>query len=84
MWHHNHKEQQRQYLLVRNKFKIKFLGKRLTLDHNPRVGLCSRCGFKGVTVLHHKRYIRILPLLETIELCAGCHSKVHAEVRAHR
>ena len=66
---------------VRRKGKrLKFLGKLVELDHNPRTGFCSDCGEQGHTNMHHfDEYDRENPLKDTIELCVGCHSKRHWE-----
>ncbi len=64
--------------------KIRFKGKRIQLDHNPRTGTCSNCG-KTVesgeikrTAMHHKKYDEANPLAHTVELCISCHTKFHA------
>lgn len=58
--------------LTNNK-RIKFMGKVILLDRNPRTGICSKCGVKRVTNLHHLLYDELDPLAYTIELCQSCH-----------
>ncbi|MBC8549884.1 MAG: hypothetical protein H8D23_09545 [Candidatus Brocadiales bacterium] len=60
---------------------IRFKGKSIKLDHNPRTGICSKCGEKRLTNLHHTKYDDSDPLKYTIELCVPCHNKQHLSKR---
>ena len=68
--------------------RIRFKGKWLSLDHNPRTGVCSKCGrkigdaFFGArgavrimkrTHIHHIEYHEDDPLKDVVELCMSCH-----------
>ncbi len=44
------------------------------LGFNPRKGICSKCGFKGRTDIHHLQYHNDL-LKDTMELCRSCHMR---------
>lgn len=69
------------------KFKksLTFLGKRIFLGYNPRTGICSKCGKNTKTHLHHERYERINPVNHTVELCTGCHKRLHwDQIRAQK
>ncbi len=69
--------------------RLLFQDTRLILDHNPRNGVCSKCGKKNgekfintkgkesivQTHLHHIEYDPNNPLAHTVELCEGCHLK---------
>ena len=50
-----------------------FKGKKVKATEPVRVGICSNCGFKGYTHLHHDDYDESNPLLNTRELCPKCH-----------
>jgi len=60
---------------------IRFKDKRLLLEANPRIGVCSNCGksiAKGEikkTDMHHEKYDPKNPEAHTRELCVGCHNK---------
>lgn len=64
--------------------KIRFKGKRVRLDHNPRNGTCSNCnrtvesGEIKRTAMHHEKYDELDPLAHTVEVCISCHTKIHA------
>lgn len=58
---------------------IVYKGKTLTFPFNVKNGLCSNCGREGYTQLHHIKYHDEDPLKDTVELCAHCHGKWHAE-----
>lgn len=72
--------------LVTQKY-VKFHGKPVRLDHNPRTGICSNCkrsihtGEIKVTNLHHDEYDESNPLAHTRELCVRCHRQLHAQLR---
>lgn len=58
-------------------------GRQVRLSHNPRTGVCQRCGRKigeGIkrTNMHHERYDPADALAHTIELCVACHNQRHA------
>jgi len=90
-WAEKNVEKTRQYKIKwaeknpeHNLSKIRFKGKRVQLDHNPRTGICSKCG-KTVesgeikrTAMHHKEYDESNPLAHTVELCVSCHTRLHA------
>jgi len=76
--------------LKRKKKRINFKGKLIGLEKEPRIGICSKCG-KSVkkgeikrTNLHHLKYDPKNPLNHTIELCVGCHNKIHPEKYVNR
>ena len=79
----DNKENKKKYARNKSKMKITFRGERVSLDHNPRKGICSLCcksvknGVIKQTQLHHIKYDEIDPLLHTIELCVSCHHKQH-------
>lgn len=55
---------------------------------DPKTGICSRCKKSvynreiKVTHMHHTTYVDYDkdPLANTIEVCAGCHRTIHAEI----
>lgn len=51
------------------KKKIRALSK----FHVPKTGECSKCGHKGKTQLHHKKYT----VYDVEEVCKACHRKIH-------
>ena len=60
--------------------RIRFKGKWLKLDFNPRIGMCERCGrFGGKTNMHHFEYDDKNPLANVVELCQPCHKIVHSK-----
>lgn len=77
-----HKEEINQY----NKQRIRFKGKQIRLDHNPRKGICVKCNRSvesneiQLTNLHHEKYDESNPLAHTIELCVRCHMKRELEI----
>ena len=72
-----------EYNYIRNKIhskrKIVFLGKQIYLGFNPRKGICSHCHRIGTTNLHHRYYVKCMPLAGIIELCVHCHNKEHGQ-----
>lgn len=58
-----------------SKNRIQFKEKSILLKKNPRIGICSKCGKKGLTQLHHEKYDKFNPLNHTIEVCPRCHTK---------
>lgn len=60
---------------VWNSRRMKFKDKIISLTVNPRKGICSWCGFKGITHMHHIQYHKDNPLKDAIELCISCHAK---------
>ena len=65
-----------------NKKRIKFKGKTLVIDHNPRTGKCSKCDRTDMlTNMHHTRYDESNPVAHTIELCVSCHATLHHDMR---
>lgn len=70
-------------ILNTNNARIKFKGKTMLLDKNPRTNICQLCGRKypddlpTQTALHHTKYDTNDPLKHTIELCSSCHAKIH-------
>jgi len=57
--------------------RIKFKDKRIFLETNPRIGVCSWCRKKGRTNIHHLQYDENNPLAHTVEICPSCHIKEH-------
>ncbi len=96
-WLDNNKEQRLQYTRdyreknrdkVRaynhenNKKRIKFKGKTLCIDHNPRSGKCTKCDRTDMlTNMHHTQYDESDPVAHTIELCVPCHNSEHKRLR---
>jgi len=70
-------ERVRGYALKSKKKRILFKNKRVTMDHNPRSGVCSECGKEGRTEIHHDEYDEKNPMANTRELCASCHATHH-------
>lgn len=68
---------------INNPRRITFKGKQFYLVDNPRTNICSNCGKKypeeliRQTDLHHIIYDNDNPILNTIELCLSCHTKLH-------
>lgn len=58
-----------------NQRLLRFKNKRITLEQNPRTGVCSICRKQGKTDMHHLQYDENDPLAHTIELCVPCHNK---------
>jgi len=59
----------------RNQTRMLFKNKIIHLDKNPRIGICSLCGIKTKTSMHHLIYDETNPLKHTIEICNSCHMK---------
>jgi hypothetical protein len=59
--------------LIAHPKRIQFKDKRITLKQNPRKGICSKCGKKAKTHIHHIKYHKENALKDTIELCGSCH-----------
>jgi len=66
---------------------FRFKDKRITVDHEVRIGVCSKCG-KSIkkqeikrTHLHHEKYDEDNPLNNTKELCVSCHMKRTKELK---
>ena len=74
----NYQDKKEEYR-ERNSHMLLFKDKRIRLDHNPRKGTCLKCGRKGHTNIHHKKYHDSDPLKDTIELCVVCHRKEHSK-----
>jgi len=53
--------------------KFLYKGKIIDAGKTVRTGICSNCGKKGYTHLHHDYYNDDDPLEGTRELCATCH-----------
>ena len=60
-----------------NPQRLKYKGKQIRINVNPRTGVCSWCGRQDMqTQMHHfAEYHDDDPLKDTIELCASCHKK---------
>jgi hypothetical protein len=57
--------------------RLLFRGRRISLDHNPRTGVCAGPGpHNGGTNIHHDVYDPTDPLAHTRELCVACHTRV--------
>lgn len=54
---------------------IRFKQKYARVATDIRKHLCSKCGKKGLTHLHHEKYDEQNILAHTVELCASCHAK---------
>jgi hypothetical protein len=78
------------YLAIRNRanaknhpMRLKFKGNLLNLRENPRTNICSQCDrkypeeLKIQTSMHHLVYDESNPIAHTLELCAGCHARLH-------
>jgi len=87
-----HKKQSKEYRILyqiknaellkeKDKKRIRFRDKLLRIGHNPRIGICSRCEWEGITHMHHLKYDENNPTAYTIELCPSCHTKTHHEMR---
>ena len=67
----------------RKKSQMRYKDKDVRFDFNLRTNVCCMCGKKypedlqRQTDLHHIEYSDENPLEHTIELCVGCHFKVH-------
>ncbi len=81
-YHQTHREQRIAYLRERNSKRLWFRGRDVHLDFVPRTGTCFTCG-RSVgreikrTLLHHTRYDPAHPTAYTVELCVGCHTRLH-------
>jgi len=47
------------------------------LENDPRTGVCSECGKKVETIIHHDEYDVSNPIKNTRELCRPCHARFH-------
>jgi hypothetical protein len=59
----------------RNQTRMLFKDKVIHIGKNPRTGVCSLCGIKTKTSMHHLIYDETNPLKHTIEICNSCHMK---------
>lgn len=81
----NNTEKKKEYSREKSKEKITFKGKRVILNHNPRIGICSNCHKRVIdgeikqTQMHHTQYDESNPLAFTVELCPSCHQKIHKQ-----
>ena len=90
------KEVKRKENAIYNKFKIRFLGKRIFLGWDPRKGQCEECMRKvgapyitsrgkharlKVTQMHHYFYIPCMPWACMVERCTPCHNKTKTRTR---
>ncbi len=72
-----------------NSRTIKFLGKKIFLEKNPRTNICSQCErkypneLKQQTIIHHDEYDEKNPLSYTREVCRSCHDKIHGFGKIH-
>jgi len=58
---------------------VSYKGKTVTLNFEPRKGICSICEKEDEhTILHHEQYDDNDPLAHTIEVCVKCHGMEHA------
>ena len=74
-------QKNKEKILLEHKKMIRFKDKRIKLAKNPRTGICSNCGMKGLTNIHHLEYNESEPLSHTRELCIKCHIKQHPRER---
>jgi len=63
-----------------NKYAFAYKGKTVYVGHNPRKGICTKCGKQKKTVLHHEKYDDENPLAHTVEMCYQCHKKTHDQI----
>jgi hypothetical protein len=61
--------------------RITFKDKQVLIKRNPRSGICSSCGKKGITDMHHLEYHDDDPLKDTVELCKSCHMQETWRIR---
>jgi len=61
-----------------------FKGKIIILKERVLTGICSWCGYKGYTHMHHLQYHDDDPLKDTIELCPSCHTSRHEQMKRSR
>jgi len=71
-----------------NERRMKFVSKVVTLEKNPRIGVCNFCRaiigeidaqtsmICRLTGMHHEYYVSGNPLKGTIEACNRCHAKI--------
>jgi len=58
-----------------DKRKMTYKGKQIILPFHVKKGICSKCGYNGITNLHHYgEYVDSDPTANTIELCRVCHT----------
>ena len=63
--------------------RITFKGKRVYLQENPRIGVCTDCGAlisekqSRQAPMHHEHYDEKNPDEGTIERCDSCHTRFH-------
>lgn len=72
----------REHVREHDKRKLRFKGRQILVQSNPRIGVCSKCGKRNGldikrTHIHHIQYDENNPLAYTIELCTSCHAKEH-------
>src|SRR6188472_4051094 len=65
----------REYNIQYKARRVLFRGKRVTLDANPRKGVCEICGKEGRTSIKYSKDTQN-PRDFTIELCISCHTKI--------
>lgn len=61
--------------------RITFRSSRIYLETSPRRGICTRCGKRRRTLMHHERYDELNPANHIIEMCFSCHSRIHWKER---
>jgi len=83
-WYEENKEQAKYNKSRRITFNDKGDYKRIYVKNPPRKGVCSECGFKGFTHIHHDKYNLDRPLENTRELCRVCHLKISNEERRNK
>jgi hypothetical protein len=74
-----HLEKMKAQGLKNGKRRIRYKTKTIYLSIVPKIGKCQNlfCIAKyKLTQMHHKKYNDNDPLLDTIELCVSCHSKM--------
>ena len=67
-----------------NARRFTFKGKRIFVNTIPRKGICTKCGKKGRTSLHHTEYDLNNPMAHTIEICQACHLGEHGYLLQYR
>lgn len=82
-WRLENLEHVKAYEKERGLRTIRFKGKPIRYQENPRTNICQLCKrkypeeLKRQTCIHHVIYNEEDPLAWTLELCVSCHMKIH-------
>lgn len=85
-WQAKNRDHLNAYARARSKDTFEFKGKHIRAP-GLRKNICSKCGKKYPqdltmqTHLHHEEYDEGDPRAHIIELCSGCHTRLHNELR---